>query len=105
MQLGAERRAAVLLNQWTTRATLGFPLDADELLNNMGNSLVRMSSHLANSAPSTVMKPSEIVEDWLFSFREFDLELADEESSMPEAFPPLPGEQPHSKHPLPPGLV
>ncbi len=92
MQLGPERRAAVLLNQWIRRATLAFPFDADELPNNIGNSLVETSSHLANSVPSTVMKPSEIV-DWVFSFMDFDLDMADEKSSKPETLPPLPVEQ------------
>jgi hypothetical protein len=55
MQLGPERRAAVLPNQWITQATLAFHFDAGELENNMGNNLVKTSSHLANSVPSTVM--------------------------------------------------
>jgi hypothetical protein len=32
------------------------------------------------------------------------LALRNQQSSKPEALPPLPVEQPHSKHPLPPGF-
>jgi hypothetical protein len=42
-----------------------------------------------------------MVDDWVFSFMDFDREMTDEKSSKPEALPPLPVE-PHSKHPLPP---
>ncbi len=70
--------AVALPDQWTSRATLSFPLDADELLNNVGNILIKTSSHLANSVPSTVTKSSEIVEGCLFAFIDLNLELAAE---------------------------
>ncbi|KAH8757527.1 hypothetical protein BGZ57DRAFT_859278 [Hyaloscypha finlandica] len=68
LRLSQECRSAKLRDQWTTRATLSLPLDNEEILETMGNSMVKTSSDLAVSVPSTMMEPEGAIDDWLLSF-------------------------------------
>jgi hypothetical protein len=78
----------------------------------MGNSMVKTSSDLAASVPSTMMEPEGAIDDWLLSFMNCDLESTDEESIKSGPLPLLENTlettsppQPHIKQPFSPEMV
>jgi hypothetical protein len=86
---------------------LALPLDEEELVENMGTSMVTTSSDPTNSLPSTMMQPLETTDDWLFSFMNLDFISEDEGSNKTGPLPligniqeMIPAKQMHIEHPL-----
>jgi hypothetical protein len=74
-------RAARLRDQWTTRATLGLPLDEREVQEIMETGVEKTLPNPTDSLPSAVMELVETTDDWLFSFLNLGFESADGESN------------------------
>ena len=74
--------------------------------------MVKISSDLAASVPSTMMEPQGAIDDWLLSFMNCDFESTDEETIKSGPLPLLEDAlettsptQPHIKQPLPSEVV